>query len=174
MTVRIIPASLRDLSYIAANLRPDDFAEVDCQLDHWTPALLASVALRDHSYVAEANGNPEAAFGAGKVRQGYWVAWSWGTPRMGRAVPHITRFVRTVMIPEIIASGGLRCEARALQSNLMACKWLDRMGAHPRCELPMFGKNGETFILYDWTADDVSLLDARHSGTEAASDRTDA
>ena len=32
-STRIIPATLRDLSYIAANLRPEDRAEIDCQLD---------------------------------------------------------------------------------------------------------------------------------------------
>ncbi|MER8486265.1 hypothetical protein [Mesorhizobium sp. M1322] len=46
MTVRIIPATLRDLSYIAANLRTEDRAEIDCQLDHWSPALLALTALQ--------------------------------------------------------------------------------------------------------------------------------
>lgn len=35
------PATLRGLSYIAANLRPEDRAEIDCQLDHWSPAVLA-------------------------------------------------------------------------------------------------------------------------------------
>ena len=33
MTLRIIPATLRDLSYIAANLRAEDRAEIDCQID---------------------------------------------------------------------------------------------------------------------------------------------
>jgi hypothetical protein len=32
MTLRIIPAT-----YIAANLRTEDRAEIDCQLDHWSP-----------------------------------------------------------------------------------------------------------------------------------------
>lgn len=45
MASRIVAATLRGLSYIAANLRPEDRAEIDCQLDHWSPALLALTAL---------------------------------------------------------------------------------------------------------------------------------
>ncbi len=82
MTVRIIPATLCDLSYIAANLRPDDRAEIDCQLDHWSPALLALTALQGFAYVAELDGNPEAGFGAAEKRGGLWIAWNWGTRHM--------------------------------------------------------------------------------------------
>ena len=84
MPVRIVPATLRDLSYIAANLRPEDRAEIDCQCDGWTPALLALTALQGLAYVAELDGNPEAGFGAAEQRSGLWTAWSWGTRRMWR------------------------------------------------------------------------------------------
>ena len=152
MTVRIVGGNLRDLSYIAANLRPDDRAEVDCQLDEWTPASLAFQALHaGPSYVAELNGNPEAAFGAGEIRLGLWIAWSWGTSRMARCVPRITKFVHDVLIPDIARRGGRRTEARALASNDMAVRWLRRLGATEQCLLPAYGKNGEDFILFDWT-----------------------
>ncbi|TJW66271.1 MAG: hypothetical protein E5V92_36260, partial [Mesorhizobium sp.] len=75
--------------YIAANLRPEDRAEIDCQLDHWSPALLALTALQGFAYVAELDGNPEAGFGAAEQRNGLWIAWSWGTRRMRRCVPEI-------------------------------------------------------------------------------------
>ena len=35
MTIRIVPATLRDLNSISANLRPEDQAEIDCQFDAW-------------------------------------------------------------------------------------------------------------------------------------------
>jgi hypothetical protein len=151
MVARIAAATLRDLSYVAANLRPEDREEVACQFEQWTPVLLASLALRDHAYVVEINGNPEAAVGAGQVRPGLWIAWSWGTDRMWRAVPTITRFVRDVMIPDIIAQGGQRAEARAMAKNFSAHRWLEKMGATRRCDLPNYGKNGEPFLLFDWT-----------------------
>ncbi|WP_246740975.1 hypothetical protein [Mesorhizobium sp. NZP2298] len=70
MSVRILPATPRDLSYITANLRPEDRTEIDCQLDHWSLALLALTALHGFAYVAERDGNPEAGFGAAEQRSG--------------------------------------------------------------------------------------------------------
>ena len=78
MTVRIINATLRDLSYIAANLRPEDRAEIDCQFDQWSPALLALSALQGFAYVAELNGTtpkpalapPNSAAGCGSPGAG--------------------------------------------------------------------------------------------------------
>ncbi|WP_246683433.1 hypothetical protein [Mesorhizobium sp. B2-1-3A] len=151
MTVRIIGGNLRDLSYIAANLRPEDHAEVDCQLDDWTPATLALTAMQGFAYVAELDGNPEAAFGAGELRSGLWIAWSWGTVRMRRCVPRITEFFYAVLGPDVAARGAWRVEARALAGNDLAVRWLSRLGATERCHLTGYGRNGEDFILFDWT-----------------------
>ncbi|RWP94179.1 hypothetical protein [Mesorhizobium sp.] len=151
MTVRIIPATLRDLSYIAANLRPGDRTEIDCQFDEWSPALLALTALQGFAYVAELNGNPEAGFGAAEQRGGLWIAWSWGTRRMKRCVPGITAFFHAVLGPQVAAQGAWRVEARALATNELALRWLARLGATQRCRLPGYGRNGEDFLLYDWT-----------------------
>ncbi|MER8863238.1 hypothetical protein NKI19_05890 [Mesorhizobium sp. M0751] len=151
MTLRIIPATLRDLSYIAANLRPEDRAEIDCQFDDWSPALLALTALQGFAYVAELDGNPEAGFGAAEQRSGLWIAWSWGTRRTRRCVPGITEFFHAVLGPEVAARGAWRVEARALAANDLALRWLARLGATQRCRLPGYGRNGEDFLLYDWT-----------------------
>jgi len=151
MTVRIIGGNLRDLSYIAANLRPEDQAEIDCQFDEWTPAQLALSAMQGLAYVVELNGNPEAAFGAAEQRSGLWIAWSWGTKRMKRCVPRITQFFYEVLGPDVAARGAWRVEARAMAGNDLAVRWLNRLGATERCHLPDYGKNGEDFLLYDWT-----------------------
>lgn len=151
MSARVIGGNLRDLSYIAANLRPEDYAEVDCQFDHWSPEQLALSAMQGLAYVVEWKGNPEAAFGAAEVRSGLWIAWSWGTKRMWRCVSLITQFHRDVVGPEVAARGAWRVEARPLAGNDMAVRWLRRMGATERCILPGYGKNGETFLLFDWT-----------------------
>lgn len=168
------------MSYVAANLRQEDFEEADCQFDTWSPAHLAMACLRDHSYVVEVKGNPEAAVGASRAtHSGLWVAWSWGTRRMWRTVPKITAFVRDVMIPDIIEQGGWRCEARALASHTGAHLWLKRMGATECCDLPGWGKGGETFKLFSWVRADVlqSTIDIRQPetaiGSAAAGDADD-
>lgn len=150
MTARIIGGNLRDLSYIASNLRPEDLEEIDCQLDSWNPESIALGALQGPAYVVLLDGNPEAAFGATQVRTGLWLAWSWGTRRIKRCVPRMTVFVRDHLIPDAVDQGCIRCEARALASNEVAIRWLKTLGATERCLLPAYGKNGEDFILFDW------------------------
>lgn len=152
MKAHVIAANLRDLSYIASNLRPEDFAEVDCQYDAWSPAMLAAGTLqaRGFAYVVTLDGNPEAAFGAAEERQGLWTIWSWGTKRMSRCVPIITKFCREYLIPDVFNAGALRGEARALYSNDKARRWLQRLGSSPAVVLRNYGKNGEDFVLYEW------------------------
>ena len=169
---RIVPANLRDLSYVAANLRAEDRAEIDCQHPGWTPVGLAGAHLQGFAWCVEWNGNPEAAFGAAEQRQGLWIAWSWGTRRMWRCVPAILDHHREVTGPLVLGAGAHRVEARMLAGNVLAERFLERLGAVRRCELPGWGVNGEPFVLWDWTreswAKDV-LLDAETSGPAAAS-----
>lgn len=159
MTAKIIGATLRDLSYIAANLRPDDVREIDCQFQSWTPIALAVMSLRGPAYVVTVNGNPEAAFGANPTpNPGLWIAYSWGTPRMWRCVPRITEFVKDVLIPNLIAAGAQRCEARAMSDHTSAHRWLKRMGAIEQGDLESYGRNGEDFKLFHWTRKNQNVL----------------
>jgi len=156
MPARIIGANLRDISYVLANLRPDDRREIEAQ---WPGPFdligIAATALAStHAYVVLLDGNPEAAFGADEVRRGLWVAWSWGTPRMRRAVPHISRFVREVMLPDVLERGGQRVEARPMDGHRMACRWLEKMGARFSGYARCWGVNGEDFLTYAWTRRD--------------------
>lgn len=134
-------------------MRPADRLEVECQIDEWSPTMIAAMSLRDFAFIAELDGNPEAAFGAGQVRQGYWLAWSWMTARGGRCVPAMIRYITEELQPAVYAAGALRVEARALASHTQAHAFLRRIGGHLRCELPSYGKNGEDFMLFDWTRD---------------------
>lgn len=169
MTARIVAANLRDLSYIASRLREDDRQEAEAQIGPVHFIDFAAMHLRDRAYVVLLDGNPEAAFGAGRIMgQHLWAAWSWGGPRMARCLPAITRFVRADMVPDLLEQSAWRVEARALASHTGARLWLPRMGATERCELPNYGVNGETFILYEWTRDHVPLLQARHAEAEAS------
>ncbi len=174
MSVRIVGGNLRDLSYVAANLRPADFAEIDCQVDEWTPASIALSAMQGMAYTAQMDGNPEAAFGATQARGGLWVAWSWGSRRMPRCVPAMTRFFYAVLGPDVAAQGAHRVEARAMGGNVLAERWLTKLGATRRCELPGFGKGGEDFVLWDWTRESwnhVLLQSAKTAATAADAPR---
>jgi hypothetical protein len=109
------------------------------------------LSLRDFAFVVELDGNPEAAFGCGQLRRGYWVAWSWGTDRLAKCLPTMIRFITERLQPAVYEAGALRVEARALASHRQARRFLERIGGQFCCELPAYGKNGETFVLYQWT-----------------------
>ena len=131
-------------------MRASDRAEVECQIDEWNAGHIAALSLRDFAYVVELAGNPEAAFGCGQVRRGYWIAWSWGTDRLIRCIPAMVAFITDHLQPAVYEAGALRVEARALKSHGQAVRFLERIGGTFRCELPGYGKNGETFLLFDW------------------------
>jgi len=148
-------------------MRAADRAEVECQIDEWSAVNIAAMSLRDFAFVVELNGNPEAAFGAGQVRKGYWLAWSWGTDRLIKCLPAMVRYITEELQPAVYAAGALRVEARALKSHTQAQRFLQRIGGHLRCELPAYGKGGETFLLYDWTRADY--VPVQHSPDADAS-----
>jgi hypothetical protein len=155
--ITIVPGTLRDLSFIASRLREDDRREAEALLGPFHYIDLAAMHLRDVVYVALDDGNPVSAFGASRLFGNHlWTAWSWGSDDIAKAIPTVTRFIRNHMIPELLEYGAHRVEARALASHTLARRWLKLIGATERCELPMFGINGEDFCLFDWTKETVS------------------
>jgi RimJ/RimL family protein N-acetyltransferase len=174
MFTSVVDATLRDLSYVAAHMRAADRAEVEAQIDQWSAVHVAALSLRDFAYVVELNGNPEAAFGCGQVRKGYWIAWSWGTDRLTKCLPIMIPFIREQLQPAVYEAGAHRVEARALASHRQARRVLERIGGTFRCELPAYGKDGEAFVLYDWTRETYVPVHARHSSAACGADATDA
>jgi hypothetical protein len=157
-------------------MRSVDRAEVEAQIDEWDAAHVAAMSLRDYAYICELDGNPEAAFGCGQVRRGYWIAWSWGTDRLAKCVPAMVRFITGHLQPAVYEAGALRVEARALKSHSQAIRFLERIGGQFCCDLPEYGKNGETFALYHWTKSTYVPVqysaDARASRGRAATHAT--
>lgn len=168
MPARIIAANFRDMSYVCANLRAEDKAEAEAAVGPFHYIDLAAGHLRDRAYIVEVNGNPEAAFGANRSSGDHlWNAYLFGTKRIARAIPRIRAFCREVMMPDLLAIGAHRVEARALASHFTAHRMLESMGAQKRCDLPGYGVHGETFLLYDWNRDHV-LLQPKTAEAEAS------
>lgn len=151
-------ATLRDLSYVASRVRPEDREELDACFEAWTPAGLAGLHMLGMAYIVDLDSNPEAAFGAHEARKGLWTIWAWGSPKMTRCVPRIKDFGIRVLLPAILDDGGYRAEARALKSNRGGNALLKHLGATRRCELPGYGVHGETFVLWDWTRETADVL----------------
>lgn len=154
VAVSIVPPTLRDITYIAANVRPEDWREIACQIPDGVTALdvaLWSVSA-GQAWVAKLGDQPVALFGASpQTAAGNVLAlWAWGTKRMRRVAPAITRFVRDGRAPEWVEAGITRVEARSIAGHYDAHRWLSSIGllAEP---LPQWGKGGEDFILFSMT-----------------------
>lgn len=156
--VAIGPATIRDVSYLLGNLRPADREELFCQFPDDAPldAVAATCVRPAEAFVAYLRGAPVMAFGftpqtlAGNVIS----AWAFGTAKATRVIPAITRFVRDELAPFWIEAGVTRMEARSILGHSTAHRWMEATGAVRECDLPLWGKGGETFVLFAWRASD--------------------
>lgn len=170
MRVEIVPGTLRDLSFIATNLRPQDQREIYCQLPEGiTPAEIAVLSMMGRTWVAVLDGQPIAAFGIVPIAASVLSLWCWGTPRMTRAVPAITRYVRDELAPEWARLGVTRVEARSIAGHDAAHRWLRGQG-FSSVPCPSYGRGCEDFLLFAITRRDWDVLQ-RPGNAELGSER---
>lgn len=150
--VEIISATLRDVSYILANLCEDDERELRVQhFPGFDLQALSPLALAGEAWVATVDGQPVEAFGLvrGDLAPHLGTAWAFGTGHRRRAMPAVTRFIRRRVVDWLLA-GVTRVEARSISDHIDAHRWLIGLGAQA-LPLPMWGRNGEDFALFWWT-----------------------
>lgn len=157
MKVEIIPATFRDLSFIAANLREQDERELSCQWKDWHPANVAYVAHvstpPDWQWVATLKGQPVAAFGCAQFSAtdpDIWQAWGFGTDKMRRAIPAMTRHILGECRPRLLASSVRRLQVLTTTTHDLSHAWLSALGASYEGTLRAWGRNGEDFDIYAW------------------------
>lgn len=158
MRCEIKPANIRDVSWIAANLRDADKDEVFCQVKAGTrPEWIAAASLSSSSgaWVAHYKGFPTVAFGFGEVSAGVLLGWAYGREGAERCIPAITRWVYREMVPIWEHDGINRIEVRTIETHTQAHRWLEAAGATFVCELERWGRNGERFLLYEWVRGEV-------------------
>lgn len=158
MTIK--PATLRDVCFIAANMRDQDRQEVmaTALVQSMTQAgAMSFYSSQDWCWTAWLDDQPVGAFGISygnpfqpHIRQ----AWAFGTKRFKRSVPEITRFIRANWFDALIAEGVTRVECRSMLGHDIAHRWLTALGAHPECEMRNYGTGGQTFIQWVWIKED--------------------
>ena len=138
-------------------MRPADWAEIACQYPEGTSrSQIAYIAsLSGEAWVASRLGQPIAAFGAHPLSGAGNVlsVWCFGTRATRRVVPAITRFIREDCVPRWIAAGVTRVEARSIDGHFAAHRWMRALGA-TGVLTPGWGRDGENFTLFAWTARD--------------------
>lgn len=141
--VVIRPGTARDMTWIAANLRPMDLMEIAEVEPSKTPTELAMtmvMAPGAFPWVAHLDGAPCVAFGTVELHPGVAAGWAWGTRDFVRCVPAITRFMAAQMGPALIAAGVRRVEVRAMNGHDLGRWWLRRLGLRAETTLKRFGR----------------------------------
>lgn len=158
--IDIVPANIRDYTYIASNMRDEDRREIFCQLPEEATSrdvAIFSLNYASHAYTVRLRGRNVAAVGATQlsVCGSVYSAWAWGTKELNRVAPRIGRYFLSVIAPKLIVDGCRRVEVRSIEGHDMAHRWLTTLGA--RCESRMqdYGRNGELFLLYSFTLTDL-------------------
>lgn len=154
--IELIPSTPRDITIVAANMREWDRTELEASATGTMTerALFCHYTSMPWACVALLNGEPVAAFGlAGTPLQPQLkVAWAFGTDRFRRVVPAISREANS-WFPHLIAEGVHRIEARALVGHDLAGQWMAGFGAKNEGVMRRYGRNGEDFELWAWTAE---------------------
>ncbi len=165
--VTIAPATLRDVAYVTANLRPRDRAEILASVDLASSVEAAVIAVetsRRFCWTVKIAGQPVAAFGVAEtspLTPHIRTAWAFGTNRFRRAVPAISRFASTHWPARLKSEGVRRLEARALADHDIAHSWLISLDAAFEGTLNNYGTAGETFRLFAWiiTGDNIEKVE---------------
>lgn len=148
--IELKPSGLADLSYVIANMRDADRAEIFCQLpDDINAGQFANSVLNSNdSVTAFLKGNPVAAFWLSEMTVSTAFVSMFGTKHMIRTVPAMTRAIMEEHIPAWRNQGFIRFEARSLVEHTQAHKWLKGCGAKNEGILKSMGKNGEDFFMF--------------------------
>lgn len=162
MSIKIIPATLRDASYVMANLRPLDRIETYCQIRDGLKDYEVAywLLMNSDAYAARWTDSkgvewPVMFFGVQPMNQVAVSVWALGTRHAWRAVPAVTRFFIERLLPLKIEQGNVLMEARSIVDHKPAHRWMESTGAKRIGEPFIYGKGGEQFILFRWKAEDL-------------------
>jgi hypothetical protein len=150
--VSVKPATLDDAVSIAKNIRDQDRQEIQAVYRYRHPEDLASYCLEASPHCAwlfAYNDEPVAIYGMTQPMKHIAVGWAFGTDRMWRAVPAMTRHINERGIPGMFARGVHRIEVRSIVGHDISHRWLAKgLGGVFEGVCRAYGRNREDFVLY--------------------------
>lgn len=148
----ILAATLRDASWITANLRPLDRQETYCQLPEGVGNVqLAAFLVERGALIAYDREEPVLLFGTAPMTTCALSVWALGTERTPRVIPEVSRHFIADHIPQRLDQGFLTMEARSIATHGEAHRWMEGMGGERHGDAYLYGKGGEFFVTYRWT-----------------------
>lgn len=154
MTISIIPACVRDVTWIAANMREQDRREIRALIgDEASLSQAAGAMLQgspDHAFVATLRGEPVAAVGVMRHAAHLGSAWAFGTDKTKRVIPALTRWGVEHWKPRMLDEGFSRVEVRTIIDHDLSHQWLERLGFKRECIVRGYGLRGEAFVQFSF------------------------
>lgn len=149
--MKLARLNVLDVVYVARNMRERDRLEINATNRNEDPDDFAMRVVQyygDFSGVAWDDRRPVACFGCTEAHPGVWEAWMFATDDLPGIGLELTRHLKKVMLPHLIALGAHRVEARSMAGHEDAHRWLKSLGAVQEARLRRYGKHGEDFILF--------------------------
>ena len=151
-------ANYNDLLFLAINLRPEDTLELSVTRDIGDANDLAwAGAYSRWRKVAIWDNRPAFAFGATQIEKEPRVqVWGFGCVHAVHALKPVTRYIKKVMIPEILASGALEAQAVSHPANVTSHRWLQFLGFRLKATITGVGPRKQDMLLFTVSADDIA------------------
>jgi hypothetical protein len=177
MTMWLRSPTPADMLHVSENMRPDDAREVFAIMRGEDRVRLAYqlYGARHRAWVFLLAGLDNSANGAAFLgiwpmdeTEGLATAGMFATADFPLLAGPLVRHVRRVIMPDLLARGVRRVEARAMATYRTTRRFLSACGAVcERANMPEYGKNGESFALYAWRRSDWEVRDVSQRVSEA-------
>lgn len=148
--IDIRPATLRDMTFVSANMRDQDRREIKAVIEESDTAIgyMLFASSPGLAWCGFLDDQPVAAFGVSRLYAGLGGGWAYLTPRGVRIVPAITRFMLRQVKRQLIAEGFRRIEVRTAIDHDLSHRWLERMGFAKEGMAVDYGTDGLDFVTY--------------------------
>ena len=151
-------ANFKDLRFLAMNLRPEDKLELSVTRDTSDYDKLAwAGAYSRWRKVAIWDRQPVFGFGATQIPGSAKVhVWGFGCVHAVHALKPVTRYIKRVMIPEILSSGAVEAQAVSHPANQASHRWLQFLGFKLKATITGVGPRKQDMFLFTVSADDIA------------------
>ena len=159
MIVKPVDAmSYDDILFISERLRAWDRKEIFALMWSDSPIDLATTCAQLAANAFTLHGDDEtpiAYVGAIPLWPGFWKVWMFATDDFRKIGLRATTWVKQHFIKGIVEAGAVRAECQSMDGHVEAHRWLEVLGAEREGEHDSYGKNGEIFVTYKWTKNNV-------------------
>lgn len=153
-----LPLTVDRIRFVLDRVRADDRREIEATMPvrpaETLPMQIAR-ACRFGLVAAADDGEPVAVVAAAEVWPGVWQVGMFATDRWSCVAHPVTRWIRRALMPALLDAGAHRAHCYALADRPASEDWLRHLGAQDEGFLRGFGRNGEDFVIYAWSKNDV-------------------